>query len=147
MSILMAATAGFLFAVGTYLILQRKLSRVIIGLSLLTHGANILMLTASRRGHSPLIGSAPTEDFADPLPQALALTAIVISFGVTALLLALAYRSWLLSEDDEIRDIASSDAGAEGAAAAEAAAELQQESIQDAQAEGAVEEAVLDGEQ
>lgn len=147
MSILMAGVAAFLFAVGTYLILQRKLSRVIIGLSLLTHGANVLMLTASRRGHAPLIGSAPPEDFADPLPQALALTAIVISFGVTALLLALAYRSWLLTDDDEIRDIASSDEGAEAAAAAEAAAELQEEELEKARAEGSVEKSVLDGEE
>jgi multicomponent Na+:H+ antiporter subunit C len=101
-SVVLAATAGLLFAVGTYLVLQRKLSRIIIGLGLLTHGANVLMVTAGRRGRAPLIGSAPTEGLADPLPQALALTAIVISFGVTALLLALAYRSWLLSDDDEI---------------------------------------------
>src|SRR5690606_23864570 len=60
-------------------------------------------------------GSGPEESFADPVPQALALTAIVISFGVTALLLALAYRSWLLSDDDEIEDVASSDAGPEAA--------------------------------
>ena len=43
-------------------------------------------------------------DFADPMPQALALTAIVITFGVTTLLLALAYRSWLLTDDDEVQD-------------------------------------------
>ncbi len=147
MSVLMAAVAGLLFAVGTYLILQRKLSRVIIGLGLLTHGANVLMLSASRRGHAPLVGTAPAEDFADPLPQALALTAIVISFGVTALLLALAYRSWLLTEDDEIRDIASSDPGAEAAEEAEESAELQEDVIEEAQDEGAVEDAVLDGEQ
>lgn len=114
MSIVLAATAAVLFGVGTYLVLQRKLSRVIIGLGLLTHGANILMVTAGRRGQAPLIDPAdPTaaKDFADPMPQALALTAIVISFGVTALLLALAYRSWLLSDDDEIKDIASSNEG------------------------------------
>lgn len=125
----MAGVAGLLFAVGTYLILQRKLSRVIVGLGLLTHGANVLMLTAGRRGHAPLVGSAPAEEFADPLPQALALTAIVISFGVTALLLALAYRSWLLTDDDEIQDIASSD---EGPLAAAAAAALLEKRIEDA---------------
>ncbi len=104
MSVLLAVTAAMLFGIGTYLVLQRKLSRVIIGLSLLTHGGNVLMLTAGRRGQSPLIGSGPEESFADPVPQALALTAIVISFGVTALLLALAYRSWLLTSDDEVAD-------------------------------------------
>jgi multicomponent Na+:H+ antiporter subunit C len=100
----LATLAAALFAIGTYLVLQRKLSRIIIGLGLLTHGANVLLITAGRRGHPPLIGSGDRAQFADPLPQALALTAIVITFGVTTLLLALAYRSWLLTADDEVRD-------------------------------------------
>ena len=63
-----------------------------------------MFVTATRRGEPPLIGTGDPADFADPLPQALVLTAIVISFGVTALLLALAYRSWLLTNDDEVAD-------------------------------------------
>ena len=104
MTVMLAAAAAALFAVGTYLILQRKLSRIIIGLGLLTHGANVLLITAGRRGEPPIIGRAETARFADPLPQALALTAIVITFGVSTLLLALAYRSWLLTSDDEVQD-------------------------------------------
>ncbi len=104
MTVMLAAAAAVLFGVGTYLILQRKLSRIIIGLGLLTHGANVLLITAGRRGDPPIIGRAPAARFADPLPQALALTAIVITFGVTTLLLALAYRSWLLTRDDEVQD-------------------------------------------
>ena len=104
MSVLMAFTAAALFGIGTYLVLQRKLSRLIIGLGLIGHGANLVFLTTTRRGQAPLIGSGDPADFADPLPQALVLTAIVISFGVTALLLALAYRSWLLTHDDEVQD-------------------------------------------
>ena len=104
MSVLLAFTAATLFGIGTYLVLQRRLSRVIVGVGLLGHGANILMITAGRRGRSPLVGSGDEGTFADPLPQALALTAIVISFGVTALLLAFAYRSWMLTNDDEIAD-------------------------------------------
>lgn len=104
MNITLALTAGTLAAVGSYLLFQRKLSRIIIGLGLLSHAANILIVTAGQRGTAPVIGSGPEEDFADPLPQALALTAIVISFGVTALLLALAYRSFLLTRDDEVVD-------------------------------------------
>lgn len=100
----MALTAAILFGIGTYLLLQRKLSRLIIGLGLIGHGANVVFVTTSRRGRPPLIGQGDTGAFADPLPQALVLTAIVISFGVTALLLALAYRSWLLTEDDEVAD-------------------------------------------
>lgn len=104
MSVLMAATAAILFALGTYLLLQRKLSRIIIGIGLLGHGANVLFVNAGRRGRAPLIGSGDPDGFADPMPQALVLTAIVISFGVTALLLALAYRSWVLTDDDEVAD-------------------------------------------
>ena len=104
MTVMLAAAAAVLFGVGTYLILQRKLSRIIIGLGLLTHGANVLLITAGSRGHPPIVGRAEAARFADPLPQALALTAIVITFGVTTLLLALAYRSWLLTRDDEVQD-------------------------------------------
>jgi multicomponent Na+:H+ antiporter subunit C len=104
MSVLMAFTAAALFGIGTYMVLQRKLSRLIIGLGLIGHGANVVFVTATRRGNPPLIGSNDPASFADPLPQSLVLTAIVISFGVTALLLALAYRSWLLTRDDEVQD-------------------------------------------
>ena len=104
MSILMAGTASLLIAIGVYLVLQHKLSRIIIGLGLMTHGANVLMLGSGRFGTPPIIGRGDATDFSDPLPQALALTSIVISFGVTGLLLALAYRSWLLTHDDEVED-------------------------------------------
>jgi multicomponent Na+:H+ antiporter subunit C len=104
MTIMLAAVAASLFAIGTYLILQRKLSRIIVGLGLLTHGANVLLITAGRRGSPAIIGTRDASSFADPLPQSLALTAIVITFGVTTLLLALAYRSWLLTQDDEVQD-------------------------------------------
>ena len=93
-----------MFGVGTYLVLQRKLSRIIIGLGLLTHGANVLLMTSGQAGDEPLIGAANADEFADPLPHALALTAIVITFGVTALLLAMAFRSWILRGDDEVEN-------------------------------------------
>ncbi|MDQ4131638.1 MAG: NADH-quinone oxidoreductase subunit K [Actinomycetota bacterium] len=104
MTTLVAATAAALFSIGTYLVLQRKLSRIIIGLALLTHGGNLLLIASGRRGNPPIVGSGDTASFSDPLPQALALTAIVITFAVTALLLALAYRSWMLTHDDEVED-------------------------------------------
>ena len=104
MSVVMAGTAAALFAIGTYLLLQRKLSRVIVGLGLLGHGANVLFVNSGRRGLPPIIGQGNPREFADPLPQSLVLTAIVIGFGTTALLLALAYRSWLLTNDDEVED-------------------------------------------
>ncbi|HPU39034.1 MAG TPA: NADH-quinone oxidoreductase subunit K [Microthrixaceae bacterium] len=104
MNLLLAATAGLLFSIGTYLVIQRKLSRIIIGIGLLTHGANVLFILAGRRGDPPIVGTGSVSGFSDPLPQAMALTAIVISFGVTAFLLALAYRSWILTSDDEVED-------------------------------------------
>lgn len=104
MSLTLAFAAAALFAIGTYLVLQRKLSRIIIGHALLSHGANVLLMTSGSDGIAPLIGSGDIADFSDPLPQALALTTIVITFGVTALLLAMAYRSWLLTNDDEVED-------------------------------------------
>lgn len=104
MTVTLAATAALLFSIGTYLVLQRKLSRIIIGVGLMGHGANVLFLVSGRRGDPPLVGSGPASEFGDPLPQAMILTAIVITFGVTALLLALAYRSWILTDDDEVTD-------------------------------------------
>ena len=105
MSLLLAFATAYLFALGTWLLLQRRLSRIIIGLGLLGHGANLLlMLSGRRRGVAPFTGSTGAHRVADPMPQALALTAIVISFGVTAFLLALAYRSWLLTGDDLVED-------------------------------------------
>lgn len=104
MSIVLALVAAVLFGVGTYLVLQHTLTRILIGIALVTHGANVLLMGAGTAGTPPLIGSGDPDSFSDPLPQALALTAIVISFGVSALLLALAYRSWLLTHDDEVQD-------------------------------------------
>ena len=104
MTIMLAATAAALFGIGTYLLLQRKLSRIIVGLGLLTHGANILLITAGDRGNPPIIGGEEGSGFADPLPQALALTAIVITFAVTAFVLGIIYRSWVLGREDEVQD-------------------------------------------
>jgi multicomponent Na+:H+ antiporter subunit C len=105
MTVLMAFTAAMLCACGTYLLLGRQLSRIVIGIGLLGHGANILLVLAGGRGgQPPFVGGSPPETFSDPLPQALALTAIVITFGVMAFLLALAFRSWQVTADDEVED-------------------------------------------
>jgi len=104
---LLAGLVGILVAVGVFLLLQRALTRVIIGLALLTHAGNLLLLAAGGlAGAPPFIGAegGTPEQMADPLPQAMALTAVVISFGVTALLLALAYRSYVLRHDDVVQD-------------------------------------------
>ena len=110
----LALTGALLFGVGTYLILQHTLSRILIGLALLSHGANVLLMGSGRRGTPPLIGSGDPDRFSDPLAQAFALTAIVITFGVSSLLLALAYRSWILTGRDEVEDDVSDRAIARG---------------------------------
>lgn len=104
MTVLLAFAAAALFGVGTYMVLQRKLSRIIIGLGLLSHGGNILLIGSGRRGVEPIVGLASNTETADPLPHALALTAIVITFGASAFLLALAFRSWQLTHDDEVEN-------------------------------------------
>jgi multicomponent Na+:H+ antiporter subunit C len=127
----LALTAAVLFGIGTYLVLQHTLTRILIGLALITHGANVLLMGAGRRGRPPIIGSGSPDELSDPLPQALALTAIVISFGVSALLLALAYRSWLLTHDDEVQDDVSDRAIAGGGLAdKEVADEVEAEAAQ-----------------
>ena len=104
MSVLMAVTAGVLCATGTYLVLGRQLSRVIIGIAMLGHGVNVLLVLSGGDGGDPVLVGEGVTDFADPLPQALVLTAIVITFGVISFLLALAYRSWVVTADDEVED-------------------------------------------
>lgn len=104
MIIVMVLSVAVLYGAGAFLLLQRNLSRIVIGLGLLGHGANLLLLMAGgRAGDAPLVGDNGGP-FADPLPQALALTAIVITFGVSAFLLALAYRNWTLAGTDEVED-------------------------------------------
>lgn len=106
MIVVLLLAVGVLFGTGTYLLLQRTLTRIVMGLALLGHGVNVLLLlSGGRAGAAPLVGeSPPGQPYADPLPQAMALTAIVITFGIMAFLLALAYRSWTLTHDDEVED-------------------------------------------
>ncbi|MEZ5247509.1 MAG: NADH-quinone oxidoreductase subunit K [Acidimicrobiales bacterium] len=106
MSIAMAVLVAWLFAAGTYLILQRALTRIVLGFGLLSHGAILLLITVGgRAGRPPLVGKGDDgAGIAAPLPQAFALTAIVIGFGMTSFLLALAYRSWTGTNDDEVQD-------------------------------------------
>ena len=95
MEILMSILIGILFMSATYLMLSKSLLRVIVGTGLLSHGAHLLILTMGglKTGAAPLLGQN-ADAYTDPLPQALILTAIVISFGITALFLVVAYRSY-----------------------------------------------------
>ncbi|HSL57557.1 MAG TPA: NADH-quinone oxidoreductase subunit K [Acidimicrobiales bacterium] len=106
MTLVLPLACAVLFACGTYLLLQRTLTRVVLGIALLGHGTVLLLqIEGGRAGRVPIVGpDDPTAGVVDPLPHALALTAIVITFGITAFLLALAYRSWVLTGDDEVQD-------------------------------------------
>lgn len=97
---------GVMLAVGIYLMLERSLTRVLLGIILLSNGVNLLLLqSAGRTGLSPLVqDGVEAEEYFDPLPQALLLTAIVIAFALVALMLALIYRSWVLGRQDEVTD-------------------------------------------
>lgn len=105
-TLILVILMGVMYACGVYLMLERSMTRVVLGFLLVGNATNILILTmGGRRGLAPILGDdASTDQFNDPLPQAFILTAIVISFGVTAFLLALIYRSWRLSRADEVED-------------------------------------------
>jgi multicomponent Na+:H+ antiporter subunit C len=98
------AVAG-LVAAGTFLVTSRSLSRVVLGFALLGHATVIALLAAGgRAGTPPIVDGEPADDIANPLPQALSLTAIVISFGLTLFVLALARRQQVLTGDDLVED-------------------------------------------
>ncbi len=109
MSASLVLAVGGLTTVGIYLITARSLSRIVLGFSLLGHAAVLALLTAGgSAGRDPIAGTASGAELAptlsNPLPQALALTAIVISFGLTLFLLALARRQHLFTGDDLVED-------------------------------------------
>ena len=97
--------SGVLVAAGVYLMLERSLTRILVGVMLASNGVNVMFLVASgAAGGAPIIGVTPQQEMSDPLPQAMVLTAIVITLGTTAFLLALAYRSFQLNGHDEVAD-------------------------------------------
>jgi multicomponent Na+:H+ antiporter subunit C len=104
-NLLLVVVVVALVTTGVYLLLERSLTRVIIGLVLIGNGVNVLFLIAGGEpGGAPIVGTTPAEEMSDPLPQAMVLTAIVITLGMTAFLLAMAYRSWQLNRHDEVQD-------------------------------------------
>ncbi|GAA3225465.1 hypothetical protein GCM10017691_14330 [Pseudonocardia petroleophila] len=104
-NVIMALTVGTLFAAGFYLLLQRSLMRVLLGVVVLGHGTNLLLqIAAGPPGAPPVLGTGIVGAITDPLPQALALTAVVITFALTTFLLALGYRSFVLVGHDEVQD-------------------------------------------
>lgn len=132
MESMLAVVVGILFACGVYLLLRRDLVRVVVGVALITNAVNLLFFAAGRltRFNPPLVAEgevAPELPFANPLPQALILTAIVIGFGLLAFTLVLVYRAQRelnTLDPDEMRVAEPKDAqhAAQGQAEAEEAA-------------------------
>ena len=110
MDLVLPFVVGTLIATGMYMMMRRSMIKLLIGLALLSHAANLLIFTAAGvvRGRAPLVseeGTVPPAPYADPLPQALILTAIVISFGLLAFSIALVYRSYDVTGTDDLDEL------------------------------------------
>jgi multicomponent K+:H+ antiporter subunit C len=107
MEVLLALASGVLYAAGIYLMLRRRLAQLIIGLGLLSNGTNLLIFTSGglTRARPPLVpegAGALVAPYADPVPQALVLTAIVIAFAMTAVSIVIAIRSRADNDSDHV---------------------------------------------
>jgi multicomponent Na+:H+ antiporter subunit C len=101
---LLIAIAG-LYSAGIYLLLERSLTRVVLGILMMANATNLLLLSAAGPpGGPPLVGTTPNDEMTDPLVQALILTAIVITLGLAAFMLALIWRNWVLEQQEDIVD-------------------------------------------
>src|SRR6187549_2050758 len=110
MEALLALASGALYAAGIYLMLRRRLAQLIIGLGLLSNGTNLLIFTAGglTRARPPVLPEGAVvlqQPYADPVPQALVLTAIVIGFGLLAFSLVLAHRVHDTIGSDDVDDV------------------------------------------
>ncbi len=101
-NLVVAVTIGALFACGLYLLMSRNLIRALLGFLLVGHGTNLLLLSSGRSGSAPIVGEAG--ESADPIPQALILTSIVITLAVSTFLMAMAYRNYRLTRLAELTD-------------------------------------------
>jgi multicomponent Na+:H+ antiporter subunit C len=115
MQVVLAFLIGGLYTIAIYMLLRRSLARLILGLSLITNATNLLIFTVGglTRAKPPLIAPGaqrPLGPIADPVPQALILTAIVIGFGVLAFMMVLAYRTNQVIGVDDIDDMRATDA-------------------------------------
>ncbi len=115
MEVVLPFVIGSLYAMAIYMLLRRSLVKLLIGLGLLSHASNLLIFTAAglTRAKAPVIPLSDSQlrpPYADPLPEALILTAIVISFGVTAFALALSYRAYQSVNTDDLDQMKSTDA-------------------------------------
>ncbi len=104
-NLVLIIVCGVLVAAGIYLILERSLTRVLLGVVLASNGVSVLFLVVSGKARgAPIIGVNDPSNMSDPLPQAMVLTAIVITLATVGFVLALAYRQWQLTGADDVQD-------------------------------------------
>ena len=104
-NITLVLVASALVGTGVYLLLARSIVRALVGFLLMGNGINIPFLVASGpAGDVPILGQGDPENMSDPVPQALVLTAIVITLAMVAFVLSLAHRAWQLGRDDLLED-------------------------------------------
>lgn len=114
MTLLLAVSVGILFATGAFMLMRRSHVKLVIGLALLGHAANLLIYAASRpvRGRPPLVDlgeQRPATPYSDPLPAALVLTAIVIGFGIVSYTIVLIKRAYDDVGTDDLAAFTSTD--------------------------------------
>ena len=105
-ALVLVAVMVVLYAAGIYLLLERSMTRVLLGFLMVGNATNLLLISmVGKVGSAPIVEDGVTAaEMTDPMPEALILTAIVITFGVSAFLMALIYRSWRLERDDDLDD-------------------------------------------
>ena len=118
-SLVLLIAMGVMYACGIFLMLERSMTRVLVGFLLVGNATNLLLLLmAGGAGRAPIVeDGVDSAGMTDPLPQALILTAIVITFAVSAFLMALIYRSWRLAREDDLEIDEEDIAVAQGAVA------------------------------
>ena len=114
MTVVLAVVIGVLYAAGLYLVMRRSMIRLVLGLALLAHAANLMIFTVGGlvRGGTPIVPpgqEALTPPFPDPTPEALVLTAIVIGFAVQAFALVLVKRAHQETSTDDMDSLRSTD--------------------------------------
>ena len=111
MILLLAGAIGVLFGTGAYLLLKPDLFRIVVGIVLVANAANLtLMASGLGRDRSPILPVTEGEQISDPLVQAMTITAVVIGFGVTALMLCLAYRVYASSRTVDLDELSHAEA-------------------------------------
>jgi multicomponent Na+:H+ antiporter subunit C len=111
MTLILAAAIGTLFGTGAYLLLKPDLFRIVVGIVLVANAANLtIMASGLGRDQSPIYPLEEGREVSDPLVQAMTITAVVIGFGVTALMLCLAYRVYVSSRTVDLDELSHAEA-------------------------------------